>query len=36
MTMTVLSSAQVADFKRDGFLVVRGLFDAAEMQDIAA
>ena len=36
MTTTVLSSAQVADFKRDGFLVVRGLFDAAEMQDIAA
>ncbi|MEC8137591.1 MAG: phytanoyl-CoA dioxygenase family protein, partial [Pseudomonadota bacterium] len=36
MTTTELSSAQVADFKRDGFLVVRGLFDAAEMQDIAA
>ena len=36
MTTTVLSSAQVADFKRDGFLVVRELFDAAEMQDIAA
>ena len=26
----------MADFKRDGFLVVRGLFDASEMQDIAA
>ena len=36
MTTTVLSSSQVAYFKRDGFLVVRGLFDASEMQDIAA
>jgi len=36
MTPTVLTPAQVADFKRDGFLVVRGLFDTAEMKNIEA
>ena len=36
MTKNVLTAEQVADFKRDGFLVVRGLFDAKDMKAIAA
>jgi len=31
-----LDAQQVAHFTRDGYLVVRGLFDATEMRDIAA
>lgn len=31
----VLSDQQVADFRRDGFLVVRGFYNAQEIQDIA-
>jgi len=30
-----LTDRQIADFKRDGFLVVRGMFSAAEMKDLA-
>ena len=36
MTATILNSAQIADFKRDGFLVVRQLFDVGEMKNISA
>ena len=36
MTATLLNSAQIADFKRDGFLVVRQLFDVGEMKNISA
>lgn len=36
MTNTVLTAEQVADFRRDGFLVVRGLFGADEMREIKA
>ncbi|MEL0020119.1 MAG: phytanoyl-CoA dioxygenase family protein [Rickettsiales bacterium] len=36
MTNTILTSSQVADFQRDGFLVAPGLFGAAEMREIAA
>ncbi len=32
----VLSREQIADFERDGCLVVRGMFDEAEMREIAA
>ena len=38
LTMTdapILTPADIATFERDGFLVKRGLFDAAEMADIA-
>tara|TARA_B100000676_G_scaffold5582_1_gene5139 strand:- start:1387 stop:2151 length:765 start_codon:yes stop_codon:yes gene_type:complete len=35
MTTTLLTSSQLAEFKRDGFLVVRELFDVAEMKNIA-
>jgi hypothetical protein len=31
-----LSREQAADFERDGFLVVRGMFDEAEMSEISA
>lgn len=35
MTKTLtLTADQIDAFKRDGFLIVRGLFDAAEMRDI--
>ena len=36
MTNKILTSDQVADFRRDGFLVARGLFSADEMTDLAA
>jgi ectoine hydroxylase-related dioxygenase (phytanoyl-CoA dioxygenase family) len=36
MPNTVLSDEQIADFRRDGFLVVRGMIGAEEMRDIAA
>lgn len=32
---SVLSRRQLADFCRDGFLVVRGLYDTSEMQDLS-
>ena len=31
MPQEILTAAQVADFHRDGFIIVRGLFDAEEM-----
>jgi ectoine hydroxylase-related dioxygenase (phytanoyl-CoA dioxygenase family) len=34
--MGILSHEQIADFERDGFLVVRNMFDEAEMREIAA
>lgn len=30
-----LSDQQISDFKRDGFVVVRGMFDADDMKEIA-
>ncbi|MDP6390771.1 MAG: phytanoyl-CoA dioxygenase family protein [Alphaproteobacteria bacterium] len=36
MIVNVLSADQVADFKRDGFLVARGMFSVEEMKDISA
>lgn len=30
-----LTDRQISDFKRDGFVVVRGMFDATEMKDLA-
>ena len=35
MTATLLTPAQIAAFKRDGFLVVRQLFGVTEMKDIS-
>ena len=36
MKKTILSDQQIANFDRDGFLVVRGMFDADEMREITA
>ena len=36
MTNKILKSDQVADFRRDGFLVARSLFSPEEMTDLAA
>ena len=36
MTNKILKSNQVADFRRDGFLVARSLFSPEEMTDLAA
>ena len=36
MTNKILKLDQVADFRRDGFLVARSLFSPEEMTDLAA
>ena len=36
MTNKILKSDQVADFRRDGFLLARSLFSPEEMTDLAA
>lgn len=35
-THSVLTPSQVSDFKRDGFLVIRGMYDAREMRELSA
>ena len=36
MTNKILTAEQVADFRRDGFLVARSLFNTEQMREITA